>query len=123
MLKAIHKQRRVDWAKYHQTRKDQWHCVIFSDEKKFNLDGPGDLAFYWHGIRKEEEIFSKRQQGGGSLMVSPCSLLLPFSESLLRSADLPENLLHDVGESEHGDSEPAAKKSTHVTEDFAALRK
>ncbi|GBM69324.1 hypothetical protein AVEN_155750-1 [Araneus ventricosus] len=54
---------------------------------------------------------------------SLCSLLLPFSESLLRSGDLPENLLHDVGESEHGDSKPAAKKSAHVTEDFAALRK
>ncbi|GBM67708.1 hypothetical protein AVEN_244296-2-1, partial [Araneus ventricosus] len=54
---------------------------------------------------------------------SRCSLLLPPSESVLPSDDLPENLLHDVGESEHGDSEPAAQKSAHVTEDFAALRK
>ncbi|GBO09075.1 hypothetical protein AVEN_62581-1 [Araneus ventricosus] len=48
---------------------------------------------------------------------------LPLSESLLPSDDLPENLLHDVGESEHGDSQPAAKKSAHVTEGFAALHK
>ncbi|GBN18443.1 hypothetical protein AVEN_78471-1 [Araneus ventricosus] len=54
---------------------------------------------------------------------SRCSLLLSLSEYLLPSDDLPETLFHDVGESEHGDSQPAAKKSTHVTEDFAALRK
>ncbi|GBO42308.1 hypothetical protein AVEN_109835-1 [Araneus ventricosus] len=66
MSKAIHKQKRADWAKYHQTWEYQWHRVIFSDEKKFKLDGP---AFYLHDMRKEEEIFSKRQQGGGPLMV------------------------------------------------------
>ncbi|GBO35230.1 hypothetical protein AVEN_229234-1 [Araneus ventricosus] len=48
---------------------------------------------------------------------------LPLSESLLPSDDLPENLLHDVGESEHGDSQPAAEKSAHVTKGFAALHK
>ncbi|GBO05963.1 hypothetical protein AVEN_208180-1 [Araneus ventricosus] len=52
---------------------------------------------------------------------SRCCLLL-LSESLLPCDDLPEKLLHDVGESEHRDSKPAAKKSAHVTEDFAVLR-
>ncbi|GBM67986.1 hypothetical protein AVEN_218843-1 [Araneus ventricosus] len=51
------------------------------------------------------------------------ALLLPLFEHLLPSDDLTETLLHDVGESEHGDSEPAAQKSAHVTEDFASLRK
>ncbi len=41
---------------------------MFSDEKKFNLDGPDGFAYYWHDIRKEERYFSKRQQGGGSVM-------------------------------------------------------
>ncbi|GBN28537.1 hypothetical protein AVEN_220637-1, partial [Araneus ventricosus] len=54
---------------------------------------------------------------------SRCSLLLPLLEHLLPSDDLPKTLLHDVGESEHGESEPVAQKSAHVTEDFAALRK
>ncbi|GBM06053.1 hypothetical protein AVEN_49434-1 [Araneus ventricosus] len=45
MLKVVHKQRRVNWAKYHQTWKDQWHRVIFSKEKKLNLDGPDGIAF------------------------------------------------------------------------------
>ncbi|GBN08778.1 hypothetical protein AVEN_23564-1 [Araneus ventricosus] len=53
---------------------------------------------------------------------SQWSLPLPVFEDL-QSDDLPETLFHDVGESEHGDSEPAAQKSAHVTEDFAALNK
>ena len=41
---------------------------MFSDEKKLNLDGPDGVAYYWHDLQKEQ-IFSKCQQGGGSLMV------------------------------------------------------
>lgn len=48
---------------------DEWKRVIFSDEKKFNLDGPDGLNYYWHDLRKEELYFSSRQGGGGSLMV------------------------------------------------------
>jgi hypothetical protein len=49
--------------------KDFWKTVIFSDEKKFNLDGPDGLHHYWHDIRKEPKILSNRVQGGGSVMV------------------------------------------------------
>ena len=48
---------------------DEWPSVLFSDEKKFNLDGPDRLAYYWHDLRKELRTFLSRQQGGGSLMV------------------------------------------------------
>ncbi|GBM77916.1 Transposable element Tc3 transposase [Araneus ventricosus] len=61
MLKAIYKQKRVDWAKYHQTWKDKWHRVILLHCVALRSIG---LT-----MRKEEKIFSKRQQGGGSLMV------------------------------------------------------
>ena len=44
-------------------------CVIFSDEMKFNLDGPDGWVYYWHDLRRDEEIFSKKQQGGKSFMV------------------------------------------------------
>jgi hypothetical protein len=27
------------------------------------LDGPDGNSYYWHDLRKEKEIFSKRQQG------------------------------------------------------------
>ena len=43
--------------------------VIFSDEKKFNLDGPDGNCSYWRYLRKEEHFFSRRNFGGGSLMI------------------------------------------------------
>jgi hypothetical protein len=43
--------------------------IIFSDEKKFNLDGPDGCRFYWRDLRKDQRYFSKRNFGGGSLMV------------------------------------------------------
>ncbi|GBM73692.1 Transposable element Tc3 transposase [Araneus ventricosus] len=47
----------------------KWDYVIFSDEKKFNLDGPDGFRYFWYDLRKEKEIFSKRTFGGGSVMV------------------------------------------------------
>ena len=47
---------------------DQWLQVTFSDEKKWNFDGPDGCRHYWHDLRKEKEIFSKRQFGGGTVM-------------------------------------------------------
>ena len=41
-----------------------WHKV-----EKFNLDGLEGFSYYWHDLRKEEEIFSSRSQSGGSAMI------------------------------------------------------
>ena len=46
-----------------------WTNIIFSDKKKFNLDGPDGWQYYWYDLRKEEQYFSKRASGGGSVMV------------------------------------------------------
>ena len=43
--------------------------MIFSDERKFNLDGPDGFAHYWYDLRKEPQYFSKRQQGRGSVTI------------------------------------------------------
>lgn len=47
----------------------EWDSVIFSDEKKFNLDGPDGFQYYWHDLQSTPQIFSKRVQGGGSVMI------------------------------------------------------
>lgn len=52
----------IHWT--HQCRK-----IIFCDEKEFNLDDPDGFAYYWHDLHTEENIFSERQSGGGSVMV------------------------------------------------------
>ncbi|UMM13991.1 hypothetical protein L5515_001994 [Caenorhabditis briggsae] len=46
-----------------------WDKIIFSDEKKFNLDGPDGFNSYWHDLKKDPLHFSKRNFGGGRLMV------------------------------------------------------
>jgi len=48
---------------------DVWAKTVFSDEKKFNLDGPDNMQYYWHDLRKEHQQYKTRQSGGGSVMV------------------------------------------------------
>jgi len=47
----------------------KWETILFSDEKKFNLDGPGGFKYYRHDLRKEPKYYSKRVSGDGSVMV------------------------------------------------------
>lgn len=67
-LTEKHKMERLLFAEQHVTWEKKWHQVIFSDEKKFNLDGPDGYKCYYHDLRKEEKILSRRQMGGGSVM-------------------------------------------------------
>jgi len=68
ITEALRAKRRV-FADQHVHWMDEWKRTVFSDEKKFNLDGPDGWSSYWHDLRKEKLIFSKRQQGGGSVMI------------------------------------------------------
>jgi transposase len=68
-LTREHKERRLEFAYFHFNREDTWTRTIFTDEKKFNLDGPDGCQYYWHDLRKEKESFFSRQQGGASVMV------------------------------------------------------
>ncbi|KAG2942035.1 hypothetical protein PC117_g9961 [Phytophthora cactorum] len=70
VLTKHHKANRLKWAREKVTwDAAKWSQVVFSGEKKFNLDGPDGLQFYWHDLRFETQIYSRRQSGGGSVMV------------------------------------------------------
>ena len=68
-LTPTHIQARLNFAKKHMAWRNEWDNVIFSDEKKFNLDGPDCCAYYWHDLRKEPEVKLSRNFGGGTLMI------------------------------------------------------
>lgn len=68
-LTAKHKEDRLKFAMEHVHWKKRWRRVLFTDEKKFNLDGPDGLAYYYHDLRKEESILSRRRHGGGTVMI------------------------------------------------------
>lgn len=68
-ITKVHAEMRKKFAEKQLLDSNTWNKVIFSDEKKFNLDGPDGFRYYWHDLRKEEKIHSKRQFGGGSIMV------------------------------------------------------
>ncbi len=42
---------------------------MFSDEKRFCLDGPHGWAHYWVGTERYKRYLLRRQQGGGEVMV------------------------------------------------------
>ena len=64
-----HKINRLNWSRLHMSFGEKWRQIIFSDEKKFNLDGPDGYKYYWYDLRREPKYYSKRAFGGGSLMV------------------------------------------------------
>lgn len=68
-LKPHHIEARLTWAQKYMSWTTEWANVVFSDEKKFNLDGPDGFQYYWHDLRKEPQFFKKRNFGGGSLML------------------------------------------------------
>ena len=56
VLKSHHKEKRFLWAKEMVNYNERWERLIFSDEKKFNLDGPDCYKYYWHDFRKEKDV-------------------------------------------------------------------
>lgn len=67
--KDEHFENRQIWAEEHLSMGDKWLKVIFSDEKKFNLDGLDGNKYYWHHIDNKKRVGYSRNFGGGSLMV------------------------------------------------------
>ncbi|CAF4547056.1 unnamed protein product [Rotaria socialis] len=57
---------------------------------KFNLDYPDGFSYYWHDLRKEEEIFSTRSQGGGIAVIWASSGWGEDDEQITNSSSLPD---------------------------------
>lgn len=69
-LTKKHKDDRLSWARtHHNWTPHQWSRVVFSDEKRFCMDGPDGFNYYWHHLAHDEEIMSRRQNGGGGIMI------------------------------------------------------
>uniref|UniRef100_A0A8R1E997 Uncharacterized protein n=1 Tax=Caenorhabditis japonica TaxID=281687 RepID=A0A8R1E997_CAEJA len=83
-LSDRHKEKRMDFVMVNLATK--WENILFSDEKKWNLDGPDGNRSYWRDLRKDPQLFSKRNFGGGSLMVW----------MLLRNLDMISGMFNDT---------------------------
>lgn len=69
LLNAKHRERRLIFAKEVMSWSEKWRKVIFTDEKKFNFDGPDGFNYYFHDLRKEERVLSKRHSKIGGVMI------------------------------------------------------
>jgi len=67
VLTKNHRLRRLELAKRWLEESHPWNLTCFTDEKKFNLDGPDNWATWMDEGRKIYR--NKRQLGGGSVMV------------------------------------------------------
>lgn len=68
-LSKKHKVVRMEFAEAHKFWDDEWQSVIFSDEKKFNLDGPDGYQMSWQDLRVPRPTRCARNFQGGSLML------------------------------------------------------
>ena len=70
-LTEKHKKDRLNFAENFISYDSEWENVWFSDEKKFNLDGPDGYNYYWSldGTSNNKIKFSKTRSPKGSVMV------------------------------------------------------
>lgn len=68
-LNDVRKKIRLQFSHNHMTWNNEWHRVVFSDEKKFNFEGPDGFNFYFHDLRKEEHQLDRLHSRVGGVMV------------------------------------------------------
>lgn len=83
VLKPEHKEKRLEFARIGLTGRVEWTKTIFTDEKRFNSDGPDSWSSW---MRNGTQIVrNRRQQGGPSIQV--WGMLMPGP--LLTVVELP----------------------------------
>jgi len=101
VLQKHHKAARIDYAIRHLDTPPNWDKIIWSDEKKFNLDGPDGCKYVWHDVRIHQRTYSTRHTGGGSVMIwggfcGQGKLELAFLHGRQNSEDYMETLLNHL---------------------------
>ncbi|GJQ69118.1 hypothetical protein Trydic_g6280 [Trypoxylus dichotomus] len=69
VLTAEHREGRLNFEREHSQWSEDSKKVVFMDEKRFSLDGPDGFQHYWHELRKESKVVSRRLHGGGGSVV------------------------------------------------------
>jgi transposase len=68
-LTSLHKKKRLEYALSHCDPHYDWSHWIWTDEKKFNLDGPDGYNYYWHVKGTEPLRYSTNASSKKSIMV------------------------------------------------------
>jgi transposase len=69
LMNATHKAKRVEYALKHCDPDFDWSKWIFTDEKKFNLDGPDGYNYYWHTIGSPPLYYSSNASAKKYVMI------------------------------------------------------
>uniref|UniRef100_A0A914WZT4 Transposase Tc1-like domain-containing protein n=1 Tax=Plectus sambesii TaxID=2011161 RepID=A0A914WZT4_9BILA len=67
-LYSQHKEAHLEFAKEHMAWTNAGNNIIFSNERKFNLDGPNGWNFYWHDLHNEPNYLSFVQEGNSTMV-------------------------------------------------------
>ena len=57
-LKEQHKENRLKFSKAHLSDNKKWKRVFFSDEKRFLLEGPDCISYYWVGSESDQNFYT-----------------------------------------------------------------
>jgi hypothetical protein len=68
-LKQCHEDALLISARNNMHMKLEWQNVVFSDEKKFILDGPDGFSYYFHDLRHNNPPKMSHNLGDGTVMV------------------------------------------------------
>lgn len=87
ILTKAHKARRLELAKFWIDAMWPWNRVVWSDEKRFSLDGPDSWSSW---VRIDQKLLrNKRQQGGQSIQF--WGMILPDGRVVLKELNQRSN--------------------------------